>query len=178
MGKWLWFIFFLIPVSLFAQVFPVDAASGKIYYSEEVLVKDSPRSDLYFRAKSWFKSSSKNKQVLPVDDAVNGLIIGSNYSLLLVNDGHKHEPLRLWYTLKIEMEDDRYWYSLSDFKIQKETLAVTADKIDLKEPLESMIYLKNKEKAENKPELSPEGLADAAHQCILDLIKNLKTSML
>ena len=176
----LWLIFFLIPVCLSAQTFPVDAASGKIYYAEEVLVKDGPKSDLYNRAKAWF-ASSKNKKTLNVDDVANGLLIGSNYCMLLVQDGHKDQPFRLWYTVKIEMEDDRYWYSLSNFKIQKDTIpedSVSGENKKLMQPLELLVLSKNAGNTVRKADLFYKSLVHAAHNSILVLIKDIKVNML
>ena len=165
---------------MLAQTFPVDAVSGKIYYAEEVLVKDGPKPDLYNRAKTWF-SSSKNKKTLNVDDVANGLLIGSNYCRLLVHDGIKDQPFRLWYTVKIEMEDDRYWYSLSNFKIQRETIPedlVPGENKNLMEPLESLVLSKNGGKLVRKADPFYKSLRDATHNSILALIKNMKANML
>jgi len=178
--KLLWLIFLLIPVCLSAQTFPVDAASGKIYYAEEVLVKDGPKSDLYNRAKAWF-ASGKNKKALNVDDVANGLLIGSSYSLLLVYDGYQNQSFRLWYTVKIEVEDDRYWYSLSDFKIQEETIlkdSVSCENKKTIQPLESLVLSNNAGNTGRKADPFHKLLVDASHNSILALMKDIKGNML
>jgi len=162
---------------LFAQSFSGDAVSGRIYYAEEVLVKDGPQFDLYNRAKAWFSSSGTHK-FLAVDDIANGLLIGSNYALLSVADGNKIQTFRLWCTVKIELEDDRYWYSLSDFKLQKELMkngATSKETQTKKQPLEKWV---SKNPAAGNEQLFYQALEAAAHTSIQALIKDLKVSML
>ena len=179
--KIFWLLFFLLPLNLVAQVFPVDAASGKIYYAEEVLVKDGPQADLYNRARHWFTASGKNKKALKTDDAANGILIGSNYSLLEVYDGNKKQTLKLWCTVKLELEDDRYWYSVSDFRLQDTypTTKTVANLAQMKtKPLEELVLpvkeanLKGTERQYNK------SVETAAHKSILALIKDIKANML
>jgi len=180
MVRLFWLIFFLIPVSLFAQNFPIDAASGKIYYAEEVLVKDGPLLDLYNRAKVWFAGSG-NSKAWQVDDVANGLLIGRSNRLLMVSDGHNNNAYRLWYTLKIEMEDDRYWYSLSNFKIQKVTIAavsVSGENQEPMQPLEDLVFSRKMANIKEKEKIFYKALADAARKSVLVLIEDLKANML
>ena len=165
---------------MLAQTFPVDAASGKIYYAEEVLVKDGPMSDLYNRAKAWFASGG-NKKALNVDDVANGLLIESNYSQLLVCDGNQDQTFRLWYTVKLEMDDDRFWYSLSDFKIQKVAIPEVSVSGEVKEPmqpLEDLAFSKKIADLKEKEKIFYKSLADAARKSVLALIEDMKASML
>ena len=171
-----WVILFLIPVCLSAQNLPIDVTSGRIYYAEEVLVKDGPQLDLYNRAKAWFASSGNNKAI-QVDDVANGLLIGRNDKMLLVSDGHHNTAYRLWYTIKIEMEDDRYWYSLSDFKIQTDTLSGPDVNKNL-QPLETFVISKKAPGHKGNAEPFYKRFADATYNNIQDLIKNIKAHML
>jgi hypothetical protein len=50
---------FFFPLTLLGQTFPVDGQTGKIFYSEEILVKDASQSELFARAKSWFENAKK-----------------------------------------------------------------------------------------------------------------------
>ena len=167
-------------MALLGQTFPVDAALGKIYYAEEVLVKDGPQVELYNRAKAWFAGSGKNKKTLQVDDLANGLVIGSNYRMLSVQDGHKAQTLKLWYTVKLEMEDDRYWYSITDFQVQGEQLPkLTGIKTqENKVPLEVLVIPKKDAASKGEKGRFYKSLENEAHKSILALIKELKASML
>lgn len=172
-------IFLFLPLNLVAQTFPVDAASGKIYYAEEVLVKDGPKTDLYNRAKAWFAAPGKNGRSLRVDDAVHGLFIGQNFLFLSVYDGQKKQTFKLWYTLKLELEDDRYWYSITDLKLQAipQTKGLsTAGVRAPKEALETWVLTQAAGVKKNK--ILNKSLTDAAHHRIHALIEDLKASML
>jgi hypothetical protein len=179
--KIIWLLFFLLPLNLLAQVFPVDAASGKIYYAEEVLVKDGPQADLYNRAKHWFSTTGKNKKALKTDDAANGILIGSNYSLLEVYDGNKKQTLKLWYTVKLELADDRYWYSISDLRVQNTyiTSKTAANLGQVKtEPLEALVLPEKEPNPKGKERQYNKSVETAAHKSILALIKDIKANML
>ncbi|GEO06032.1 hypothetical protein AAE02nite_36960 [Adhaeribacter aerolatus] len=172
-------LFSLLSFNFWAQTFPVDPLSGKIYYAEEVLVKDGPQFDLYHRAKAWF-AAGKNKKALQTDDLANGLLVGRNYRFVSVPDGNKAQTYRLWYTVKLEMEDDRYWYSITDFLLEGEQLpnaaGVKAHKS--KVPLEALVLTKNGTDPKEKKEILNKLLEKATHKSILALIKELKASML
>jgi hypothetical protein len=179
--KLLWLISFLIPFNLVAQNFPVDAASGKIYYAEEVLVKDGPKSDLYNRAKRWFASAGKSKKALKIDDPANGILVGRQYSLLSVYNGGKNQNFMLWYTVKLELEDDRYWYSISDLGLQKahlpkEVVSEANQKSVL--PLETLVLSKDAVDLKGREKPLNNSIKEAAHKSILALIKDIKANML
>ena len=172
--------FSLLPFNFWVQTFPVDAISGKIYFAEEVLVKDGPQMDLYNRAKAWFAASAKNKRALLVDDLANGLLIGSNYRLLSVRNGQQAQTLQLWYTVKLEMEDDRYWYSITDLQIQGGELPKVAGVKNQtnKVALEALVIPKNIAAQKGEKAIFYKSLEHAAHKSIVALIKDLKGSML
>ncbi len=162
--KLLWLILSIFPVGLLAQTFPVDAVTGKIYYAEEVLVKDAPQLDLYHRAKTWFAQTAKPESKIVSDDLSNGVLIGRNYLLVPV----KNQPYRIWYTLKFEMEDDRYWYSLTDFQLQKHSSSQAASLSST--PLEKVVL-------PVKSDSSDAGFHAEVQQSILTLIQQIKKSM-
>jgi hypothetical protein len=176
----LWVILFLLPIPVFGQTFPVDPGSGQIVYTEEVLVKDGPQTDLYNRAKVWFTRSGINKKALQVDDPANGVLIGKYYTVLSVTDGLQNQSFKLWYTVKLELEDDRYWYRFSDFQLQKESAskAAAVKKPLPKQPLEAWFLAKNAVDRKGSNRSLHKALAAAAHKSIAALIKDLKTQML
>jgi hypothetical protein len=162
---------FFLPISLIAQTFPVETESGKITYTEDILVKDASQSELYDRAKSWIITSNKNKQEILVEDAANGLLTSSNFMTLLICEGNRKNTWKLWYTVKIQVEDDRLWYSMSDFQLQrKRSPQVSASKEaqTRKQPLEAFIIPKN---------AFDKSLHDKAQESILSLIKDMKASL-
>lgn len=167
------FLLFVWPVTLPAQNFPVDAATGKIYYAEEVLVKDGPQWELYHRAKAWFATFGKTKHVITVDDLPNGVLIGQNYSPLLVTSPGKNQRCNLWYTLKIEIADDRYWYSLTNFELEPViTLKANAAKpVITRQPLELAVLPQKGKSSPDKP------LSEAVHESLFSLIQSIKKSM-
>lgn len=168
------FLNFIFPLSLLGQSFPVDAATGKIYYAEEVLVKDGPQLELYHRAKAWFAKAGKTKNTIQVDDLPNGVLIAKNYLLLSVKNQEKNQTYQLWYTLKIEMEDDRYWYSLTDFQLQpfnKPGATKSGTSTTPRQALEKIVL---PQKAQTTPDYK---LKSPAHQGIQNLIQEIKKAM-
>jgi hypothetical protein len=169
------------PLSLLAQVFPVDPASGKIVYSEEVLVMDGPKTDLYNRARAWLMANNISKQVLPVDDLNNGLLLATNYSLLLIPEGNKNHTYKLWHTIKIEVENDRFWYRISQFQLQKSDSLPTARAKDGpagKQALEAFVFSKAGSGNKVYQHPLPQALTAKVQESIAALIKDLKANML
>jgi hypothetical protein len=170
----------LFPLGAGSQVFPHDPASGKIFYAEEVLVKDGPKTDLYHRARSWWMTTNKGKQALLLDDATNGVLSGRNYSLLLIKQGNKHLRYKLWHTLQIEVEDDRYWYRISDFQVQKIGAPPTVSRQApaSKQPLEALVPSSTELNKKGRQDPVQQALIQKAQASIAALIQDLKANML
>ena len=123
-----------------AQGFPLDPATGTIYYSEEVPVTDGPKTDLFYRARTWLLAAKPGRQALQVADVANGVLIARTYSLLPAATGRPGEAIKLWHTIKIEVEDDRFWYSLSDFELQwAPAVSPSPKKQSCTSPLEDLV---------------------------------------
>jgi hypothetical protein len=141
MGKCL-LLFILFPLSLLGQTFPVDAQSGKITYSEEVLVMDAPQTELFERAKAWISRPVKMENLRLEEDFANGLVTGTTFTPLVLAEGKGDESYNLWYTVIFRVEDDRYWYRLTDFRLQPvaspQPAALQAPQ-DRKRPLEDRV---------------------------------------
>ncbi|PSR53768.1 hypothetical protein AHMF7605_09650 [Adhaeribacter arboris] len=180
--KLFWLIFFLLPVNLIAQFLPRDITSGKFYYSEEVLVKDGPQQDLYHRAKSWFASLGQNKKTLRQDDSVNGMVIGDIRSIISVFDGHQNQKFKLGYTVHVQLTDDRYWLSLTDFQLQnlsllKESGSAKETPIN-NQPLEAWLKPQSQVNLKDKEPIYMKGLENAVYKSIFTQLKDLKAHML
>jgi Domain of unknown function (DUF4468) with TBP-like fold len=165
------------PLTLWAQVFPVDAGTGKIIYAEEVPVMDGPKTDLYNRARAWLQARGKSQEPLQVDDAANGLLVASNYVLLLVPEGKQHRRYKLWHTIKIEVENDRFWYSITGLELQKaDTLALPAIR-QARQPIERLVLPEAPagKKVSGPP---PALLSGKVRESMAALIRDLKKNML
>jgi hypothetical protein len=79
---------------------------------------DGPQTDLFNRARAWLLAARPTRQGLQVADAANGVLVARTYSLLPADKGSSGPGGKLWHTIKIKVQDDRYWYSLSDFQVQ------------------------------------------------------------
>jgi hypothetical protein len=171
---------FFLPLRLWAQSWPVDPASGKIIYAEEVPVKDGPKTDLYQRARTWWKATHPKAPAWQVADFSNGVLIGSNHTLLRVTDGKSPQTWKLWYTVKIEMEDDRYWYSIYDLQLQQQPApqaGAAKGAQPRRQALESLVLPKGAS-ATGRGKTLPPSLPSKAQQTLLALISSLKVNML
>jgi hypothetical protein len=168
---------FLLPLCSWAQSWPVDPLSGKIIYAEEVPVKDAPKTDLYRRAQAWWQATPAKPAAFQVADFANGLLIGKNHALVKVQEGGSVRTWQLGYTLKIEMEDDRYWYSLHDLHLQQLPAPPAAAKAGPKQPLETLVLPQAAGK-KGRGHTVPAPLPGKTHQAIRTLIASLKAAML
>lgn len=162
---------------VWAQDFPLDPSTGKIYYAEEVLVKDGPKTDLYNRARSWLTAVGVCRQGLLVADVPNGVLIARTYLLLPTAAGSRRQPGKIWHTIKIEVEDDRYWYSLYDFQVQQATGATKAGPAPTY-PLENLRLAQKPAPGQGHPKAADPVLAGKARQSIAARIASLKAAML
>ncbi|MDQ3290468.1 MAG: DUF4468 domain-containing protein [Bacteroidota bacterium] len=174
--------FFFLPFTLFAQVLPRDKSSGKIYYSEEVLVKDGPQQDLYHRAKAWFASPGKTTKTLRVDDHVNSILVGEIGSQLSLMEGNLNQKFQLWYTLHLQLADDRYWLSLEDFQLQKQEKTQKPSSIKssplIKQPLEAWLNPKAGVNSKGKNQNQNQLIEKAIQKSILTQMEDLREHLL
>ena len=89
--------------------------SGNVSYSEVVKV-DSVKKDLLFNAaRVWFADLyTDSKIVLELDDRESGVLVGTGWSDIYSG----MVPAKLWTTVKIEVKDERYRYTLSNIQFQ------------------------------------------------------------
>lgn len=170
--------FLLIPLTLPAQTLPVDSASGKIYFAEEVLVKDAPKTDLYNRAKSWFKNKQKISSIFLQDDLQQGLLIVKSGFNLEFCQKQKVVIYSVTYIIQLEIEDDKYFVRLHNFRLQELSSLINLDNEKFQnnsKPLEEV--LEDKSLVASQKELI-KLLNISINQRIQKKIEDFKNSML
>ena len=99
---------------------PVDPDSKLIMY-REVVDQEGNKDILYDRGSSWFSSFYKSpSSVLKIQDKVNGKIEGmGRFVITFVDDqGTKRDAGMITYTIKLELKDNKYRYTLTDFNLK------------------------------------------------------------
>lgn len=96
---------------------PLDSATHKVSYSAVVQVPGASKIELYSRAREWYASTfGSSKAVLEMDDKEAGKLIGKAYAQFEFA-GAIGKPLdwALWRTIKVEVKDGKYRYTITDF---------------------------------------------------------------
>lgn len=171
------FLILLFPAALMAQTFPVEAGSGKIVYTEEVLVKDADHTDLFKRAYNWLTSQKKISTSIKTEDRSNGVLVANNYLDLQVKDKSLKSSCMVLYTIQIKVDDDRYWYRFSDFILEERK--GTTPKISVKKlPLENWLHLPGKNQQVTSGTLNKTLSKEILAARLQELINQFKASML
>ena len=99
---------------------PIDTNSKKIMY-RSVVNQEGTSSYLYDKAIEWFGYYYVNAQsVYSVQDKVNGKIEGTGRMKIYYMDekeGIRRDGGRIVYQIKLELRDNRYRYTLTDFNL-------------------------------------------------------------
>lgn len=124
---------------------------GEVSYSEVIELPGRGKDDLYNAARLWYANTYRNsKEVLEVDDRDAGRLIGTGFSTI-----DPPSKRKLWATVKIEVKDGRYRYTMYDISIQEpiSTYNLSPSRIDVqylfpsgslpgwKQTLKSMVML-------------------------------------
>ena len=99
---------------------PVDPDSKLIMY-KEVVEQEGVKDILYDRGASWFSSFYKSpSSVLKIQDKVNGKLEGLGRFVISYVDeqGLKKDAGMIQYTIKLELKDNKYRYTLTDFNLK------------------------------------------------------------
>ena len=93
---------------------PRDATTGLVRYVGGAAVPGTSQAELMSRAKVWFATNFRTEEVLQVQDAATGALVGKSLSELFI---HSPEPNfhRLDYTVQITCRDGTYRYAISTF---------------------------------------------------------------
>lgn len=118
---------------------PIDSASQRVSFTGVVQVPGATKAELYSRAREWFANNfGSSKAVLEMDDREIGKLIGRAYEPF----GWEANvmvtlPSRLWRTIKVEVKDGRYRYTITNFN-----MAMGAELESSAKPVE-MRFVKN-----------------------------------
>jgi hypothetical protein len=99
---------------------PVDPDSKLITY-KEVVNQEGVKDILYDRGASWFSAFYKSpSSVLKIQDKVNGKLEGFGQFVITYVDeqGLKRDAGMIRYTIKLELKDNKYRYTLTDFNLK------------------------------------------------------------
>lgn len=95
--------------------FPIDSITGKITYTEVISVEDKDATDLFLSAKEWFVNNFVSaKNVIQMEDKNAGIILGKGKIPVYTNNAFKTDLGFVEFTIKIEVKDGRYKYTLKD----------------------------------------------------------------
>ncbi|MDF2433007.1 MAG: hypothetical protein JWP44_2638 [Mucilaginibacter sp.] len=115
--------------------YPVDSMN-RITYQEIVNIKSS-KTELYKKAKKWFiRDFNSGKDVIQLDDALAGEIIGKGFYIeetLHQSEGElRNYKNNIWYTVAIKVKDGKYRIIINDLQIEYHN-------VNDKEPLENIL---------------------------------------
>jgi hypothetical protein len=99
---------------------PIDQDSKLIMY-RDVVNQEGNKDVLYDRGAGWFSSYYKSpSSVLKIQDKVNGKIEGTGrFFISYVDDqGTKRDGGIIQYTIRLELKDNKYRYTLTDFNLK------------------------------------------------------------
>jgi len=105
-------------------------ANGRYAYSEVIQSPGLKKEELYKHARVWFAEFfNDSKSVLEMAEREDGVLIGTGWS--------KIQGGKFWYSIKIEVRDERYKYTITDMEIQSDP--ITYNPVPAKISLEVML---------------------------------------
>jgi hypothetical protein len=92
---------------------PTDSATHTVTYGGVIEVPGAKKSELYSRAREWYTTNfGSAKAVLEMDDREDGKLIGKGFAKFGFG---KPIDWAMWRTVKIEVKDEKYRYTITDF---------------------------------------------------------------
>jgi hypothetical protein len=110
----------LIPFIAYAQNDSIPMKNGKIEYSGVVSAPGKTKNEIYITVKQWISETHKSsKYVIDLDDKDAGIIIIKDNIFLsnVVGKQKKFYNISSFQTIKIEIKDERFKYTFSDFEL-------------------------------------------------------------
>lgn len=92
---------------------PRNPATGLIYYTGDAAAPGT-QAELMGRAQVWFATGFRTKEVMQVQDAASGTLVGKAFSEVFIH-APEPNPHRLDYTIQITCRDGGYRYVISSF---------------------------------------------------------------
>jgi len=129
-------LFSLAQESIGTPNMPLDADSQKIMY-REVVVQEANKDDLFNRGISWFNLYYVNPEsVLNIRDRVNGNIEGMGRLRLYYTekDNIRQDAGMVLYSIRIELKDNKYRYTLTDFNLKQASKSPIEKWLNKKDP--------------------------------------------
>lgn len=111
------FLFLLMPIFSWGQIYRIDPDTRKLIYSEVTEVPGTSKEELLSRARKWFEHEYAYAQevVLTVWEEEGELVIRHRMPLKVrvgaVGETH--------YTLTLSVKEDKYRYLITDFSFQE-----------------------------------------------------------
>ncbi len=101
---------------------PVDSKTGRITY-QEVIKEEGTKEELFNRCIYWVNTFFENPvSVTKIRDFETGRIEGRHqFRLTYEEDGYNKDGGMVLYTVRIELKDGRYRYTITDFDLRKAT---------------------------------------------------------
>lgn len=101
---------------------PLNSKTGRITYQEVVEVEGNKR-DLFNRCINWVNTYYANPvSVTKIRDFETGKIEGRHqFRIHYMEDGYQKDGGMVLYTVRIEMKDGRYRYTITDFDLRRAT---------------------------------------------------------
>lgn len=105
---------------LWSQPYQYNDA-GEVEYSEVIEISGASKNQLYNAARLWFSDAySDSKEVLELDDREAGVLIGTGWGEVYTKVMGMAYSSKMWSTVKIQVKDGRYKYSVSNIEIESE----------------------------------------------------------
>jgi len=135
-------ISFLFGLNSFAQVVPVDEATGKIMY-RDVVEEEGTKQEFFNRAIEWINSYYTNPvDVTKTRNPESGEIEGLHRFKITnkMEDGTEVDAGVVQYEFLLEFKEGRYRYTLSDFVLRQASKIPIEKWLDRKDPLYDVRY--------------------------------------
>lgn len=170
-------ILFLIPGICTSQELSFDEDTEKIIFTEVVEVTEVKADELFSRGRQWFAESYKSaNNVLQMDDARNGKLIGKAFNTIKANTYIGTETfVKMWYTIKVFVKDGRYKYEVTDIEYQVDPVQSTM--IHPRVPCEDFLVGDGYYKKNGKPRPVSESYSIATQASVKSLVADLKRAM-
>ncbi len=97
----------------------VDSSTGAVRFYDVVQVEGASKSTLYERARVWFaKYYKSSKDVLELELPEAGKLQGNGLTDIYIETDIGNVPIKMYYTIMLEVKDNRYRYEIRNIEYQ------------------------------------------------------------